>query len=155
MPGTSVVCPLNETLRTLSLAARSASDSALRPRPKKETCKFRPFHFSRASTLSRMSWPLSSRYRRESQTIISRVRPGERAVGRHEVRVPDNRWICQVRSNLVFGQPAVVLRNEKALDGSFEDITSVLTRLVWWPKMIGGLLAYQRVGYPELSAQVA
>src|SRR2546423_966770 len=98
---------------------------------------------------------VQARNARESQTIISGVRPRERAVGRHEVRVPDDRCICQVRSNLVFGQPSVVLRNEKALDGSFEDLTSVLARLVWWPKMIGSLLAYQRVGYPELSAQVA
>src|SRR6266404_3553953 len=91
----------------------------------------------------------------ESQTIISRVRPRERAVGRHEVRVPDDRCICQVRTNLVFGQPTVVLRDKKALDRPLEDVTPVLSRLVWWPKMIRSFLAYQRVRYSELSAEVA
>src|SRR6266516_5565841 len=98
---------------------------------------------------------IQPRNARESQTIISRVRPRERADGRHEVRVPDDRCICQVRSNLVFGQPAVVLRNEKALDSSFEDITSVLARLVWWPKMIGSLLAYQYIRYSKFLTEVA
>jgi len=58
-------------------------------------------------------------------------------------------------SNLVFGQPTVVLRNEKATSGADEDAASIPARFVGWPKMIGSLLAYRYIRYSKFLTEVA
>src|SRR5204862_6224942 len=91
----------------------------------------------------------------EPEALFFAHRPRERPVGGREVRISDDLCVRQVRADLLFGQPPVVLRDEKASCRTCEDAAPVPARPVRRPKMVGGFLAYQCVRYPEVSAEVA
>src|SRR5258708_19292876 len=80
--------------------------------------------------------------------------PWQRLVGANHVRVLNHVRILQRDSVLVLSQPPVVLRDEEAPDRTLKDRAFITAQFVRWPKIVAGLLANQRVRYPQFSAQV-